>query len=167
MDPKLKPLTEQQELLGATFIAKKLAGEKIDDETAKEIGYKSAAAAERALQNPVVKSHVVAELDRAGATLGATAKVIAEAHEAKEIKFFSYEGVVRDQREVVDHSTRLRAAELNLEVRGELKQAGVNVTFNKFGELTDEQLAKIALGQEVPTHLLPQGIIDTTAEVSK
>lgn len=155
-EPKIQPLTEGQALLASKFI--EAGGDKsaITDEIAKEAGYASKETARAALKgNTSLRAHLASYLDGAGATLEKSAQVISEAMDATEAKFFSFEGKVCDERHVVDHGTRLAAAKLNLEARGELKN-GVNLTFNKYENLTDEQLAQIALGQQPP--LLDQGL---------
>ena len=151
--PQLKP---EREMLAASFIE----GKGLDDEEAQRVGYIDAKDAKRALKSPTMRAHLSTYLDAAGATLEKSAQVISEAMGATEKKFFSFEGVVQDEREVVDHATRVSAAKLNLEARGELKQ-GLNVAFNMFGEVSDEELAKIAMGLSVPEHLLPSAGLET------
>lgn len=99
-----------------------------------------------ALKSTSVRAYLAELFDKAGATLQASAKVVAEAHDASKIKFFSEHGVVTDERTVIDYKTRLEAAKLNLEARGILKEAPVQQQ-NNFINLTDEQLAMIATKQ--------------------
>lgn len=153
---QLKPLTDRQALISEAFLEN---GGKITEQDAEAAGYASLTTAKAALQNPTLKAHLSNYLDDAGATLRKSAEVIAGAHDATETKFFAFEGEVRDEKTVVDHKTRLSAAKLNLEARGELN-SGVNVTFNKFGDLTDEELAKIALGQAPANRFLPGGLAE-------
>lgn len=76
-------------------------------------------AASRALSDPKVISALDAALDRAGASLDKSAQVIAAAHKASVVKVFKGED---DQiiyaTPLVDHNTRMKAAELNMKARG-------------------------------------------------
>lgn len=63
------------------------------------------AQASRALKYPKVINALAAAFDKAGATIDASARVVAEAHHAKLSK------------KKPDHVTRLKAAELNLRAR--------------------------------------------------
>ena len=114
---------------------------------AKETGLKNEDAVSRAIAKPAVRGYMAKYLDDAGATLEASAKVISDAHTATKI--------TDDGDELPDHHTRLNAAELNLKIRGELKDNASN--FNLFAGLTDEQLAMIASGQLDPASLIDVG----------
>lgn len=151
--PKLRQLTPGQEIISSAFIE----GKPITQEVADEAGYSSPETARAALKSPTVRAHLSSYLDEAGATLQKSARVIAEAHDAKKTHFFAFEGKVRDEKETIDHGTRMDAAELNLKARGELKD-GVNLTFNVYENMSDAELAKIALGEAAPP--LPGGIIE-------
>ena len=73
--------------------------------------------ASKDLRKPEVQRALADALDRAGASIDSAARVIAAAQQAMDTKFFQHEGRVLDTRDVVDHVTRLRAAELNLKAR--------------------------------------------------
>lgn len=80
-------------------------------EAAQEAGYSGSretarVEAHRALQSPHVSEALEKALDRAGATLDASARVIAEAHKADDPKTGK-----------ADHQTRLKASELNYKAR--------------------------------------------------
>ena len=62
-----------------------------------------------------------AVFNREGVTFERIAKKISEMLEAKTTKFFADKGVVLDSREVEDHATQLKAAELALKVLGAMK----------------------------------------------
>lgn len=149
-DPELTPLTHKEELAAAAH----LAGAPIEEVA--HVANMTVAQAQYALKKPVVKAYLATYLDEAGASLKKSAKVIAEAHNATEKKFFAFEGRVRDEREVVDHKTRMDAATLNLKARGELKE-GVNVNFNMYQDLSDEEVAAIAAGLATPGDFTGQG----------
>lgn len=99
---------------------------------------------DRILSKPHVRMMLVNALDKAGATLEASAKVIAEAHEATETKVFHSEkdGVVYSE-PLVDHRTRIKAADTAVEWRG-IKDQPVNITKSNVMVLTDQQLALVA-----------------------
>lgn len=106
--------------------------------------------AQKALASKAVRSAIELALDAAGADLASAAKVVAQAQQANETKFYAFEGRVVDKRVVVDHPTRLAAAKLNLEARkvvggGAAGQGGP--TFNVFSKLTTIQIAQIADGK--------------------
>ena len=67
--------------------------------------------------SPDVQAILNASLDKAGATIEKSAQVIARAHDADTVKLFSHRGKVVDTKVLVDHPTRLHAAELNYRVR--------------------------------------------------
>ncbi len=108
----------------------------------------------KAAHLPQVRMYLADELEKAGATLAASAAVIAEAHQAKKTTYFQHEGMVTDSREDVDHKIRLSAAELNLKARGELDD---HASTNIFMEMTDEQVAGIAAGTIDPATLIDLG----------
>jgi len=62
-----------------------------------------------------------AVFDREGVTIEHIAKKVADKLDAKTTKFFSHQGTVLDSREVEDHATQLKAAELGLKALGILK----------------------------------------------
>ena len=66
---------------------------------------------------PDVQAILNSALDKAGATIDASALVIAKAHKAKTVKHFAYLGRVVDTRSNDDAPTQLHAAELNLRAR--------------------------------------------------
>ncbi len=108
------------------------------------------------LKNPAVRLYMSQHLDDAGATLASSARVIAEAQNAREVKFFTHEGKVTDERVVVDHVTRLKAARLNGEYRNEFNQRERREG-DWAKDLTDEQLAKVASGELDPATLMQTG----------
>ena len=71
--------------------------------------------ADRLLKEPGVREDIIKALDKAGAKVAKSARVIAEAHEANET-------VASKNGDIIelgpDHKTRLKAAELNFRVRG-------------------------------------------------
>ena len=81
--------------------------------------------AHRDLAKPHVREALAAALDKAGCTIEATAKVVADAHKATEIRtYHDGEGGIIESREYVDHRTRLRAGELAAKFRGALSDGG-------------------------------------------
>ena len=62
-----------------------------------------------------------AVFNREGVTIERIAKKVADKLDAKTTKFFSHQGTVLDSREVEDHATQLKAAELGIKVLGGLK----------------------------------------------
>lgn len=115
-----------------------------DKEIGEVIGEKDSKV-KRIFNKPAVRVYMESYLDKAGATREESARVIADAHKAVETKIFAFEGHITDEKVLIDHGTRLDAAKLNLQIRGDLKE-GAQVQFNQFVGLTDEQLAKIASG---------------------
>lgn len=146
--PEFNPLTPQGELVAAEF----MQGKK-PFEIAQDLGMDTKEV-KRELRKPETRAFLAAYLDAAGATIEKTAQRISEALDAEETKFFAYEGEIVSERSVVDHGMRLKAAELTLRARGELKD-GVNVNFNKFMSVSDEDLARIASGELDPAALQP------------
>lgn len=100
--------------------SKALIAGKTQKEAAIEAGYSAKSAdsfGSQLAKTPEVQAIVNRALDKAGATVDASARVIAEAHDAKTIKHFSYMGRVLQSKTEVDHPTRLHAAELNYKAR--------------------------------------------------
>ncbi len=117
-------------------------------------GMKVNAALLKAAHLPQVRGYLTDALEKAGATIDAAAKVIAEAQVAEKVTYFQHEGVVTDQRSDVDHKTRLHAAELNLKARGEMRdQEATNI----FMSISDEVLAGIAAGTIDPATIIDLG----------
>lgn len=117
-------------------------------------GAKASAAVMKAAGLPQVRGYLTAALDKAGATIERSAQVIAEAMLAEQKTYTSFEGQIRDERSDPDHRTRLKASELNLRARGELKdQDAINI----FADLSDQQVALIAAGQLDPASLVNRG----------
>jgi len=80
------------------------------------------AMASRELKNVKVAAAIEAALDRAGASLDESARVIAEAHRAKTVKSFkTVDDRIIYAEPTVDHNARMKAAELNGKFRGLLK----------------------------------------------
>lgn len=69
-----------------------------------------------------------AALDRAGLSDAALAARLAGLADAKKQLFFAHEGVIRDEREVEDNPTRLRAVELALKAKGHLVDRSLSVS---------------------------------------
>lgn len=107
------------------------------------------------MSKPQIRGFLAKHLDDAGATLEASAKVIAEAQHAEKMVVSNYKGEVQVVNAGPDHSTRLTAAELNLKARGELRETAANV--NLFMDLSDDQLARIANGELDPAKLIDVG----------
>lgn len=80
------------------------------------------AATNKILACPQVNEYLAHEMAAAGLTLRAGLVRIKEGLNAEEIKFFQKDGIVTDQRVVVDHATRLHAAELDVKLHGFLQQ---------------------------------------------
>lgn len=114
---------------------------------AERAGFASVQSMRKSMATPQVRNYLSAALDAAGARIEDSAKVIAEAHAATKVTYFSHKGEVIDEKEDIDHRMRLDAAELNLEARGELhKNAAIAQQNNMYVNLTDQQLAAIASG---------------------
>ena len=105
--------------------AKALIGGKNHREAALAAGYKGSGISVRATalsKEPEVIRALDAALDRAGASLDKTARVIAEAHRANTVKVFNDpENGITYSDPLIDHNTRMKAAELNLKARGLLQ----------------------------------------------
>lgn len=80
-------------------------------------------------------------LDKAGLTDDFIAARLREGVDAKEIKFFSFEGIVTDQRETVDYPTRHQYLATSLKAKGHLRN-------------------KVDVKIENPADALPDGVID-------
>lgn len=145
-----RPLTKRQQEIADAHIADPT---KPQSEIAKEFGTTQPQVS-KTLNLPHVKVHIESMLDAAGATVRKSAEVIAHAHKAMDTKLVTHKGVLTKAVSLVDHQTRLRAAELNLEVRGYLDK-GSKQSMNVFMSLSDEQLALIAVGQLDPSTLFP------------
>lgn len=123
-----------------------------DEVIAAKAGLPDAASVDRAVRLPQMQGYLSTYLDEAGATMEKSAKVIAGAHEAMDIRLTKDGDVVEVG---PDHKIRLDAATLNLKARGELKEnAG---TRNLFVGLSDEQLLAIATGQIEAASLIHRG----------
>ena len=85
-----------------------------------EAGYSAKSADSKGSQlakSPDIQAIVNSALDKAGATLQASAEVIARNHKAKKVQFFAHQGVVISAKATDDGPTQLHAAELNLRAR--------------------------------------------------
>lgn len=69
------------------------------------------------MRDPEIQEQVGKYLDKAGATLEKSARVIAEAHDATETKVFNGPAGIAYSEPLIDHPTRLRGAELALKAR--------------------------------------------------
>lgn len=154
MPPERRPLPELTGVQRAVADLKLMYPAITQQELADAVGI-SLTGARQALHTPQARVYMANYLDKAGATVEKAARVISEAMDAMETKFFSFEGRVCDERDVVDHGTRLGAAQLNLKARGELKE-GAQVQVNLYADLTDQQLAAIASGAADPRSFLPE-----------
>ena len=126
--------------------------------TLEEISKKSGFSIDRikaVMQIPQIRGYLSKYLDDAGATLEASAKAIAEAHGARNMVVSNYKGEVQVVDAGPDHQIRLKASELNLKARGELREGGQSI--NLFMDLSDEQLAKVAAGELDPSALIDVG----------
>lgn len=98
-------------------------------------------AAYEVLRRPHVAAALDAALDEAGATVKASAQVIAAGHKASTVKVFNdkHDGIVYAM-PLVDHPTRMKAAELNLRARRLIgsgpEEGGGNQTVNLFAVLS-------------------------------
>lgn len=114
-------------------------------EIARQAGLPDAKAVDAAMRLPYVRGYLSDELDRAEATLASAAKVISEAQRADDIRAVGTAAGVEKVNVGPDHAIRLKAAELNLKARGELRETQGSA--NIFLGMTDEQVAKIAAGE--------------------
>ena len=108
----------------AKLIRGLIAG-KTAQQSALEAGYgkgvnKQAAGVQacKELKKPEVQAMLLKALDKAGATIEKSAKVLADAHDANEVKVFNSDTGIEYSKPLVDHVTRLKAAELNGRFRG-------------------------------------------------
>ena len=126
--------------------------------TLEEISKKSGFSVERikaVMKIPQIRGYLSKYLDDAGATLEKSAAAIAEAHVARNMVVSSFKGDVQVVDAGPDHQIRLKAAELNLKARGELREGGQSI--NLFMDLSDEQLAQVAKGELDPSTLIDVG----------
>lgn len=94
-------------------------------EIAEETGYHDGGKVSEALSRPQVRFYMQRALDAAGAEVEQAARAIAEAHQAEKVSYFpDKKGRVVETRRDPDHAMRLKAAELNLRVRGALRDPG-------------------------------------------
>lgn len=70
---------------------------------------------------PQVNEYLAAEMTKAGLNLQKGLVAIRDGLSANKTQFFQKDGVVTDEREVIDHTTRLHAAELDLRLHGLLQ----------------------------------------------
>lgn len=101
--------------LGARARKKRFARQVVQGKTIRESAKALGICTNTALKlsrDPEVNLEVNRILDAAGATIEKSARVVAEAHDAKKLQSINFE-----THEVVDHRTRLDAAELNLKAR--------------------------------------------------
>jgi hypothetical protein len=114
-----------------------------------------------------------AVFNREGVTIERIAKKVANKLDAKTTKFFSHQGTVLDSREVQDHDTQLKAAELGLKALGALKAhdegdstEGRSETHTVCLVVTDERRAARLAGLLSPSG--PGGVvIDVDAKVDE
>ena len=101
----------------------------------------------RALGKPAVKMYMSQWLNHVGATLEKAATVIKEGQEANKETPISYMGEIKDVHIQPDHDVRIKAAKLSMEAHGVLDE---KVQVNIYQNLTDEQLAQVAIGVRKP-----------------
>lgn len=145
------PAPSDEEFAAAELI---IEGKLTVDEIARRAGL-PLEKVKRVMQNPQIRGYFSKHLDDAGATLEASAKVIAEAHIANGAQVVSYMGEGKLIDTGPDFQVRMKAAELNLKVRGELRDQGASV--NLFMDLDDITLARIASGELDPATLIDVG----------
>ena len=75
--------------------------------------------AARLLEEPEVRDSVLRAQEGIGVDADYLSRKLKHALNAKEVRFFSSEGIVTDQREVSDNHTRLKALELAHRLRGD------------------------------------------------
>ena len=93
---------------------------------AKEHGIK-APTVNKILALPQVNEYLLQEMQKAGLTLQEGLGAIRDGLKAKKVQFFQKDGVVTDERVVVDHATRLHAAELDVKLHGFLQPQITNI----------------------------------------
>jgi len=160
--PKLNLITPHQTCVADVAMAHP---EMSEGQIAKHLGGSSRDASHihRVLEKPQVRVYMAGFLDEAGATCQESARVVAEAHNANEVKVFNNKGVVvkvgKDgqtelrgggviySKPLVDHQTRLRAAELNVRVRGLMTDPQQSGIADVFERLKDNELALISIGK--------------------
>ncbi len=132
--------------------------DKSEHELAKDLGLGSAGHVQRVLEKPQVKAFMAYYLDKAGATALEHARVIAEAHNAMEVKVFNHCGTVVESKEYVDHPTRLRAAELGMKARHVLSDpTQKDALSSMLDSLDDNDLIQITLGKKKLSDLVQPG----------
>ena len=92
-------------------------------QAAKDAGWSDASAgvmASRKMAEPGMKAELQKMMDEAGLSRQAIIQKIREGADAKKVSYFAHEGVVKDQREDVDHVTRHRFLETARKVRGDM-----------------------------------------------
>ena len=96
-------------------------------ELAVKTGYRGVDTVCRALNTPAVQARIRALLE-ASPKLRVTAltRKLAEGLDAKETKFFQYEGQVIETRDVIDYGTRHRYLETALELHGAREKPGAD-----------------------------------------
>jgi hypothetical protein len=80
------------------------------------------AMAHNIMKRPAVQSALIAAQQAAGISENFLTKKLKEGLDAKETKFFAHEGVVQDQRDVIDFNTRHRYLETAHKLRGDLAE---------------------------------------------
>ena len=159
---KIKPYDEREYAAAELLIG----GEMSAEEVAGAVGLPNADEVKAAARLPQIQNYLAAALDQATATVERSAKAIADAHDAQDMR------TTKNGEKVdvgPDHTTRLKAAELNMKLRGHLRESAGQV--NLFAGLTDQQLAAIATGLLDPATLVDVGpriknreAIETAAE---
>lgn len=113
---------------------------------AEKTGYSGEGSVCKALNAPAARLYMLNCLDEANATVKVSAEAIAEAHQAERVEYFANkEGEVVSERRDPDHHVRLKAAELNLKVRGVLhppddeRQSPMQVIFAKITQIVKDR----------------------------
>jgi len=115
----------ERALIKGVVGGKPIAQAALDAGYAKNNPKYAASTASQVLKKPRVMRALDRALDRAGAGIDLSANVIASAHGATETKVFNGKDGLVYSKPMIDHDTRLRAAELNLKARGLLIPAEI------------------------------------------
>ncbi len=111
------------------------------------------ASVHRILNEPDVQEAMAEALYKRGMDVEKIAENLVELTEAEEIRFFSKDGIVKDERNVPDNASRLKAIDLIAKYLGlgvqkcDLKHSGSTTTpQNSLETLTDEELDLLIAG---------------------
>lgn len=127
--PKLSPATQK---IRAKKLVKDLNDANGNMSAVARKQHRSPQAISEQLQRPYVKQYMGEILDKAGVSDEIIARTIKAGLKAKETKFFQHEGVVVEEREVIDYSERREHAKLAAQLKGHLApdpKSGPNITW--------------------------------------